>query len=98
MISCEVKSIENKIFYEIRKIELKYLDKCLLIDHYYYKEWQDKSCPTESQSIIELIDLISKSFESHNLSSPVLVHCRYSKTNPISKFKKSRDLILLNLF
>lgn len=44
-----------------------------MIDHYYYKEWPDRSSPLESQSIIELIDNLIKNLDSQ----PILVHCRY---------------------
>ncbi|CAF0806750.1 unnamed protein product [Brachionus calyciflorus] len=69
--SCEVKAIENKLFYEKRRLKIKFQDSGSLIDHYYYKEWPDRSSPLESQSIIELIDTITKSLDY----SPILVHC-----------------------
>ncbi|RNA36848.1 receptor-type tyrosine- phosphatase epsilon isoform X3 [Brachionus plicatilis] len=69
--SCEVKSIENKLFYEKRKLKIKCKDLHCLVDHYYYKEWPDRSSPLESQSIIELIDSLVRNLESN----PILVHC-----------------------
>ena len=43
------------------------------MDHFYYKEWPDKSCPIESQTIIELIDLVKH--QNAPINSSIVVHC-----------------------
>ncbi len=51
-------------------------DKCALVDHYYYKEWPDKDCPSEAQSIIVLHQRINKKYCAFD-SPPILIHCRW---------------------
>lgn len=46
------------------------------MEHFYYKEWPDRSCPSECQSIIELISKLPIGFDDEmGLSTPILVHC-----------------------
>lgn len=73
-VTSRVISFENHLSYEKRLIQIKYLEKVITVEHFYYKEWPDKSCPCSAQSILNLIAKInanSSSFETF----PVLVHC-----------------------
>jgi protein tyrosine phosphatase len=50
-------------------------EKESVIEHYYYKEWPDKSCPIEAQSIPNLINKINLKCSLFATSAPILVHC-----------------------
>ena len=46
------------------------------VEHYYYKEWPDKSFPPETQSILALIDTINAVYSADESEiNPILVHC-----------------------
>jgi protein tyrosine phosphatase len=73
-ISTRVITFENRLFYEKRLIEIKYMSRTSTVEHYYYKEWPDKSCPSEAQSVLNLINKMNIKCSLFD-SSPVLVHC-----------------------
>lgn len=60
---------------QIRRFILHHNDKERLITHYWYRNWPDDTAPTQSQTILTLIETVEKYKIFSESNSPILVHC-----------------------
>lgn len=60
---------------QVRKFNLHSQGKDRLITHYWYRHWIDDTAPSQTQTILTLINAVEEYKTSSGLDSPVLVHC-----------------------
>lgn len=66
---------ELEHYIQIRKFNLRCQGRDKIITHYWYRNWMDDTAPTQTQTILTLMERVEGDKKLLDSNSPLLVHC-----------------------